>query len=72
MLDVAARAIDQMIRDVRDLTAERNHWALDTRAQPQGRARPPRRTHHQRELAPMTDPAERSATATSGCAWTTR
>jgi hypothetical protein len=26
MLDVAVRAIDQMIRDVRDLTAQRNHW----------------------------------------------
>lgn len=26
MLDVASRAIDQMIRDVRDLTAQRNHW----------------------------------------------
>jgi hypothetical protein len=26
MLDVAARAIDQMITDVSELTAERNHW----------------------------------------------
>lgn len=41
MLDVAVRAIEQMIRDVRDLTAQRNHWRSAMRrhrcaAQPSG------------------------------------
>ncbi|HEY6935351.1 MAG TPA: hypothetical protein VI452_18295 [Marmoricola sp.] len=31
VLDVATRAIDQMIRDVRDLTAERNQWRRKAR-----------------------------------------
>lgn len=31
MLDVAARAIDQMIRDVRELSIERDHWRSEAR-----------------------------------------
>lgn len=38
MLDVAARAIDQMIRDVRELTDSRNYWR--DRAKQQQRRRP--------------------------------
>ena len=43
MLDVRRRAIDQMIRDVRDLTAERNDWRELARAKAQAApASPPR------------------------------
>ena len=39
MLDVAARAIDRMIRDVRDLTVERNHWRSTARKSMRAAAR---------------------------------
>jgi len=32
LLDVAARAIDQMIRDMREMTLQRNEWRAQARA----------------------------------------
>jgi hypothetical protein len=52
IVDVAARAIEQMIRDVRTLTRERDHW----RAQAEAPAPPPPRSWAARTTAALARP----------------